>query len=54
MLLYHDIRFAVAIIIRMPAALSAACRSGPPDHSLMMNCAAKARKTPRQKISREC
>src|SRR5580698_7395351 len=52
--LYHDIRFAVPVMINMPARLIATWTSGPPEYSLMMNCPAKARNTPRQKISREC
>src|SRR5271169_6560500 len=52
--LYHDIRLAVATMIRMPAKLMSACTTGPPDHSLIMNCPAKAKNTPRQKISNEC
>src|ERR1700728_1508419 len=35
--LYHDIRYAVAIMIKMPIRLTPTCISGPPDHSLMMN-----------------
>ena len=54
MTLYHDIRLAVAIMIRMPNRLMAVWISGPPDHSLMTNCPAKAKNTPRQKISSEC
>src|SRR5580700_3243903 len=52
--LYHDIRLAVAIMMKMPKRLIAACTRGPPDHSPMMNCPANARNTPRQKISSEC
>ena len=54
MFLYHDIRSAVATIITMPIRLMPICTSGPPDHSLMMNCPANAKNTPRQKISSEC
>jgi hypothetical protein len=54
MALYHDIRLAVAIIMIMPNALTAVCSSGPPEDSAIMNCPAKARNTPRQKISSEC
>src|ERR1700726_3192673 len=31
--LYHDIRLAVAIMIKMPRRLMAVCTRGPPDHS---------------------
>ena len=54
MTLYHDIRFAVPTMINMPARLMPTWISGPPEYSLMMNCPAKARNTPRQKISSEC
>ena len=44
MALYHDIRYAVAIMMKMPNALTAVCSSGPPDDSAMMNCAGEGEK----------
>src|SRR5580692_2614900 len=52
--LYHDIRLATAIMIIMPMRLMAIWVSGPPEYSLMTNWPAKAKNTPRQKISSEC
>src|SRR5215475_8026722 len=52
--LYHDISAAVAIIAAMPKALTATCIRMPFDTSTRTKCAAKARNTPAQKISREC
>ena len=38
----------------MPNRLTDVCSSSPPENSVMMNWPAKARNTPRQKISSEC
>src|SRR4029077_21120459 len=52
--LYHDSRLAAAIMSKIPNRLTDVCSSGPPENWVMMNWPAKARNTPRQKISSEC
>src|SRR3954451_21411217 len=52
--LYHEISQAMAHMIRIPERLISACMTGPPETSARMKWPAKARKTPRQNISREC
>src|SRR5262249_38312339 len=51
---YHLINHAVAIIAAIPNTLIKICVAMPPDSSTTTKWPAKARNTPRQKISREC
>src|SRR3954468_12960472 len=53
-LLYHVMRAAAAIIIRMPNKLISTCIQTAPEISTMAKWPAKARNTPKQKISSEC
>src|SRR5690242_14434290 len=52
--LYHDNRPPAAIINPTPTTLTVTCMATPPEISLMAKWAAKARNTPKQKISNEC
>src|ERR1700738_2699825 len=52
--LYHEITHAIADMMRIPEILITKCIAAPPEISASRKCPAKARNTPRQKISREC
>src|SRR3954470_22503362 len=52
--LYHLIRPAAAILIKMPTALTRSCIQNAPDTSTMAKWPAKDRNTPRQQIFSEC
>ena len=52
--LYHVRSQATPTIIKMPNTLTAICIGIPGEISTFTKCAAKARNTPRQKISSEC
>src|SRR5437660_260142 len=52
--LYHEITPAIPDMIRIPQILIMKCSQAPPEISASRKCPAKARNTPRQKISSEC
>src|SRR4029077_19687207 len=52
--LYHESSHAAPDMIRIPQILITKCNPAPPENSASRKCPAKARKTPRQKISSEC
>src|ERR1041385_2251738 len=52
--LYHENTHAAADIMTIPEILITKCIPAPPDTSAITKCPAKARNTPRQKISSEC
>src|SRR4051812_41841760 len=52
--LYHENSHAAAVIMMIPETLITKCIPAPPDTSASTKWPAKARNTPRQKISSEC